>query len=169
MTRKLTDAERAKRATEAYLAPRQANGFGSPESLAKTREARTENVKATHEADLDDKIETRKMLKERLDEPIQPSADAVLGTTAEKMRGLSRVEAALRTLDDAMCERTKGGKTTTHALIAARFVINHRFGRPKQAIEVESATEEQLLGQIDRSLQAAAATLGDSIVQAARG
>lgn len=151
--------ERERRGTEAYLAPRQANGFGAGQH-GDDHPARRESQ------------ETRKLLKERLDDPIEGAAtgDTVDGLRANLIATkATRVQAALMVLDDALCERTKSGRCTENAMAAARFIINHRFGRPKQAIEVESSTEEELLGQIDRSLQMAAATIGEAVVQASKG
>ena len=149
--------ERARRGTDEYLAGRRANGFGTQK-----RGAEHPNAKIASQL--------RKLLSEHLDEPIAPPGHAPLGSHRANLKAmaLSRVEAALRVLDDAMTERTKNGNATANAMIAARFVINHRFGRPKQAIEVAATSDDQLFGQIDKRTQQAAATMGEQVIKATR-
>jgi len=151
--------ERNRRSTDEYLEPRRANGFGSPEAHANGAAA----VNAANKRKRDD---LSKMLKERLDDRIDPTTSQVLGTAGEKLSHLSRVEAALRVLDDALCDRApRSGRCTPFAMEAAKFIINHRFGRPKQAIEIESSTETDLLAQLDRRLAAVVAEQGKRIIE----
>lgn len=149
--------ERARRGTDEYLAGRRANGFG-------TQKRGSEHPNAKVASQL------RKLLSEHLDDKLAGATD---GTTDELRarlvaEGLTRIDAAMRVLDDALCERTKSGKCTDNAMQAAKFIINHRFGRPKQAIEVAATSDDQLFGQIDKRTQQAAATMGEQVIKATR-
>ena len=86
--------ERARRGTDEYLAGRRANGFGTQK-----RGAEHPNAKIASQL--------RKLLSEHLDEPIAPPGHAPLGSHRANLKAmaLSRVEAALRVLDDAATNR----------------------------------------------------------------
>lgn len=151
MTPKPTGGE--DRSTDDYLDPRREQGFGSEDACRAGAEATNAQAAARRE-------EIGRLLKEHLDGHVDPSHAPVIGSTADKIKGKTRVQAALTVLDDALCERTKTGRVTDQAMRAARMVMEHRFGRPRQSVEIESSTDEQLLQKYDRRLLALAKAIG---------